>query len=401
MLKRTIPHVVPGAVETKLEGALSSGQAAQSVQEPVKKKLKKAPSSETGHRGAHIQRFLKLAQAYRPYFFTPSDTQWREIHKELSETFFPILCNWLIELHFELFGDHMRRFQCDSPLIPIQRAMKYLFLYLSCSKEAVGSSHLQLVGASCYQISIELALGRSETEKLKLDAKRYAYYTDNAYKPKQVKNMTKNVRTVIEARHQEFNNLLGNMRSLHAVDKHSEAFRVHTPTEALQDIIEMMRSESGEPIPLLTRLFASYAIDIAMHDTAFSTVVPSRIAAAALVFACKKTKPLLNVAMILNRVSGLDAFLALDEKRIERIFRVAQLHEADRPGLDTQVLPRYSMVVTHYQSKFIQWVQGQLRPRFKRNVFGPRGHKTVLSAHSDSSSAAHGARRHLNMQETK
>lgn len=336
-------------------------------------------------------------QARREKIFVAKDPKWLKRHKDLRKTYFPILCNWLVELHFELFGDHARRFQCDSPLTPIQRAMKYLFLYLSRSKEAVFSNRLQLVGVSCYQISIEFTLGRSETEKLKLDAKRYAYYTDDAYQPEEVKEMTEKIRDVVKARHQELNSLPGGVRS-HLALGHSEPFMVRTPTEAFEEIIETMRRESGARLPLLTRMFAYYAIDLAMHDTEFSTVVSSRIAAAAVAFACKRTGVKFDNAMLLARANVLEPFLAFDEKHINQLYEGARLQETGSTGFNTQVLPKYSMIVKHYQSKFIQWFQGQLQPRFKRNVIGRRRHKLVLSKELSASAGSHSERGKMELE---
>eukprot|EP00954_Amorphochlora_amoebiformis_P009640 750260-Amorphochlora_amoeboformis.AAC.1 len=117
---------------------------------------------------------------------------WLDGHTNLRQSFFPILCNWLVELHFELFGKENRRLMSHDPLGPIHLAVKYLYKFMSIEK-GVSRSKLQLVGVSCYQVAINGLLNKRETAKLDLDSKRFAYYTDNAYSPTQVTSMTSHI----------------------------------------------------------------------------------------------------------------------------------------------------------------------------------------------------------------
>eukprot|EP00954_Amorphochlora_amoebiformis_P011416 893699-Amorphochlora_amoeboformis.AAC.1 len=57
---------------------------------------------------------------------------WLERHPGLIREYFPILCNWLVELHFELFKvmNHPRRLRCQSPLNPVHLATIIVYNFL-------------------------------------------------------------------------------------------------------------------------------------------------------------------------------------------------------------------------------------------------------------------------------
>jgi len=293
-----------------------------------------------------------------------ADSGWLSKHRTLRKSFFPILCNWLVELHFELFGDHSRKLMCKSPLNPIHLAMKYLFRFLSLVP-SITSNRLQLVGVSCYQIAVDHALGKHETEKLELDAKRYAYYTDNAYTAEEVTEMTAKIhRTLKQDRlYTPYDNLL----------------HVFTPTKALSDLLEVLGLDSN----VLVVLFAHYLVDLSMHDTSFSEVYPTAIAAAATQFACRKAGVEINSAMgdvILNscyvgcsgsvaRVVNSPFQLGETYLSMEKFYEGACKQETGTSIFNNHVLPKYSMVIKHYSTKFMEWTQGKLSPQYRVRLF--------------------------------
>lgn len=337
------------------------------------------------HRGALTLSFEPSVKDVIQYFrrtifefrreraFLPKDMRWLKKHTDLRDHYFPILCDWLIELHFELFGDHARRLQCDSPLGPIHRSMRYLFFYLNCCKKEVLRERLQLVGVSCYSIAIELALGSSETRRHKLDAERYVHYTAGAYIATEVKDMTEKIKRLIKARYKELGNRSGGACSYLT---HLEPLMIRTPTEIIESIIDMMHRERNKRLDLLTRITAYYAIDLAMHDVRMSAVRSSRIAAAAVAVACKQTGVDIDRIMLSIR-SGVDEqCLNVDEKRLSVLFENAKLQEigdtGSESGFNTRVLPKHSTVVKHYRLKMIECFQGQLEPIFKKKVLTQR-----------------------------
>ena len=91
--------------------------------------------------------------------------QWLYRHKQLRQRFLPILCNWLVELHFELFTKETRRLLCKDPLEPIHIAMKHLHRYMSVVDDVHGS-RLQLVGVSCYQITLWWLVSDKDLQKV-------------------------------------------------------------------------------------------------------------------------------------------------------------------------------------------------------------------------------------------
>eukprot|EP00466_Bigelowiella_natans_P000106 jgi/Bigna1/84800/estExt_fgenesh1_pg.C_10087 len=297
-----------------------------------------------GNRHAFIRRFNE-------WNFV-AEHGWLKKHRTLRKSFFPILCNWLVELHFELFGDHARKLMCRSPLNPIHLAMKYLFRFLSL-EASITSSRLQLVGVSCYQISVEYALGTTETAKLDLDAKRYAYYTDNAYTPEEVTNMTANIKLTLQ-----------DQRKFTP----SDILEVFTPTMALNSLIRSLSLESN----ILLVLFANYLVDLCMHDTFFSHMLPSEIAASAVFLACEMAEHDCSGTLRTTILSfcyrksthELQHMIAT----MRKLYDGACMQETGTT-ISNQILPKYSMVIKHYSTKFMEWIQGKLSPKYRQCLF--------------------------------
>jgi len=282
-----------------------------------------------------------------------ADHGWLDKHRTLRRSFFPILCNWLVELHFELFGDHSRKLMCRSPLNPIHLAMKYLFRFLS-SKPSITSNRLQLVGVSCYQIAVDYDLGKRETAKLDLDASRYAYYTDNAYTAEEVTEMTANIQKTL---------CVGRMYTPR------DPLYVLTPTEALKTLLREIGLDSN----ILVVLFANYLVDLSMHDTTFSEILPAQVAAAAVLFACKRatldcdskiTQRILD-SCYKQKISDL----SLTAEAMEKLYDGACKQETGTSIFNNHVLPKYSMVIKHYSTKFMEWIQGKLSPSYRKSLF--------------------------------
>jgi len=282
-----------------------------------------------------------------------ADKGWLKKHQSLRKSFFPILCNWLVELHFELFGDHSRKLMCRSPLNPIHLAMKYLFRFLSLVA-SISSNRLQLVGVSCYQIAVDYALGKSETAKLDLDAKRYAYYTDNAYTASEVTEMTTDIKNVLQ-KHQSY------------IPKNQ--LDVFTPTEALNSLMRSLLLDEN----ILVVLFGNYLVDLSMHDTDFSEKYPSEIAASAVLLACdmaeKECTPAMREVILRSCFKSSHMELQETSRAMRRLYEGACKQETGTAIIDNAMLPKYSMVIKHYSTKFMEWIQGKLSPRHRTCLF--------------------------------
>eukprot|EP00470_Lotharella_oceanica_P011275 CAMPEP_0170180692 /NCGR_PEP_ID=MMETSP0040_2-20121228/22707_1 /TAXON_ID=641309 /ORGANISM="Lotharella oceanica, Strain CCMP622" /LENGTH=331 /DNA_ID=CAMNT_0010425419 /DNA_START=407 /DNA_END=1399 /DNA_ORIENTATION=+ len=184
--------------------------------------------------------------------------EWTRKHPGLLRMFFPILCAWLVELHFELFGTDNRLWH--TPLTIVHAAMRYLFFFLS-RKQFVTSKQLQLVGVACYRIALDHEYGRGNILKLGLDDNKYAYYTDNAYTAEEVRQMCIDIRDTIPH---------------HSVCRPS----------VLKELLHILDLNSDTIIVL----FSNYAVDLAMHHSKFYEVLASDVAAAAILFAYREAK---------------------------------------------------------------------------------------------------------------
>lgn len=277
-----------------------------------------------------------------------SSVGWMRQHKTLRKSFFPILCNWLVELHFELFGDSYRKVRCkSSPLNPIHLAVKYLFRFLSL-KENITSNRLQLVGVSCYKVAVEHVLGERSTKKLNLTMERYAYYTDNAYTATEVQDMTEEIKASLQS-----------------------GLEVYTASTATNRLLEHLDAE------ILTRLFANYIVDLMMHNTSYAEGIPSRIAAAATIVAYQLTKNPCDMKAIELFCHEPLCKIQKTAHQLRKLYFAARTQETGEHEPRVQLLPKLSMIIKHYQSKFIDWIQGKLSVRHRRCLF--RAHKKIPS----------------------
>lgn len=276
---------------------------------------------------------------------TPPD--WIHKHPNLRSSFFPILCNWLVELHFELFDSSQQqlghlKMVGPRPLYAIQLAMRYLYLFMSKSPD-ISRSRLQLVGVSCYQVAICCLLDKFEVEKLGLDSKKFAYYTDGAYKYEEVNNMTSQI-----------------------LQKLGCDCKVTTCTVALRDLLRRL----GPAISKHTRVFAEYCGDLCMHNVNFSTTPPSLLAAGAVIVACRQTGQRIPKSLLEDFCCSTSRLYKIVEVICE-LYGEAQKQETG-DDFDTDILPKNSMVIKHYRDKFLESIQGSLVPRFRRPLFSRR-----------------------------
>eukprot|EP00466_Bigelowiella_natans_P010527 jgi/Bigna1/147362/aug1.143_g22070 len=287
--------------------------------------------------------FRKLFQRRRNEILYKTE-QWLSRHSNLRQSFFPILCNWLVELHFELFTKENRRLLCKDPLGPIHLAVKYLYRYMSITQN-VSRSRLQLVGVSCYQVAVSCLLSDNEMRKLELDSKRFAYYTDNAYSPEEVTSMTANILKTLDFK-----------------------VCVFTPKKATEEIL----SKLGKSCSRLTALFAHYFIDLTMHSTMFACHLPSTVAAAAILVASKETgnpiRPGSKQYQTLVNYSLQPQDIPKCVKVVKKIYEEAKKQETGGT-FDIDSLPRHSMVIKHYQVEFIESVKGSLIPSLSKKLF--------------------------------
>lgn len=269
-----------------------------------------------------------------------SNADWMLKHRTLRKSFFPILCNWLVELHFELFGEYAQKLRYKySPLSTIHLAVKYIFKFLSL-KENITSNRLQLVGVSCYKIAAEKVLGEKENKRVGLDDKRYAYYTDNAYTAEEVRNMTEEIKNSLEWN-----------------------LDVYTPSTAVHKLLEHL--DAG----ILTRLFANYIVDLTMHNTSNAEVISSQIAAAATIVAFRLTKTCCDVKKVEEFCHESTNQFKHVIDRMEKLYAAALEQETGNSDNNTHHLPKLSMVIKHYQSKMIELIQGKLTAPHRRCLF--------------------------------
>lgn len=267
-------------------------------------------------------------------------------HKTLRQKFFPILVNWLVELHFELFGVNERRRQCKSPLKVIHLATRYLYQFLAVTKEEVESTMLQLVGVVCYRLAIEGTVSQPDLRRRGLTADRYAYYTDGAYTAKMVNSMTNRLRA--------------------ALSKRQRSPRAATARAALEELIRRLRLDT------LTEMHARYIVDLTLHSAGFGVIRPSRVAAAAILVACETMDDELDKAVVQRFTFESTYDLSELVFALRQVSLEARRQETgrEREGLeDRNFLPSESMVIKHYRMKFVDLLHGHLEPKAKVALF--------------------------------
>lgn len=296
----------------------------------------------------------------------PTQQRWMQKHKNIRRTYFPILFDWLVELHFDLNEDDKRSFQRDSPLTVVHRAMKYLFFYLDTYETEQTNTQLQLVGVSCYSIALELAVGKSGVNKLNFDSKRYSYYTDYSFKPEEIENMTHNIKSALEDRFRRRETIPGGAHDRLVLGR-SGPLLVETPAEALTRIESMINTRSGTRIDTLVHVLTSYVMDLLMHDAGVSFMRPSCVASAALAFACTLTGACIDREWLLICSNVKRESLERQEKYLGAIYTNAKIYEAGYRAV-RELLPKKSVVIRYYRRKIIKCMKGMLEPRFKKNV---------------------------------
>eukprot|EP00954_Amorphochlora_amoebiformis_P024557 1367158-Amorphochlora_amoeboformis.AAC.1 len=239
---------------------------------------------------------------------------WLRRHPYLRKAYFPILGNWLVELHFELFRAHSRKMMARSPLRIVHLTMRYVFKYLAHTNNVI-RERLQLVGVSCYALAVFTVQGKRVMEKMALDTKKFAFYTDDAYKPEQVAAQIRDVRTVIFAAMEP-----ESVKNLHPL-------QMVTPVETLRALIRTLGLECNT----LLVCFANFMIDLSTHDIDCGAVYPTEIAAAALLSACRKmnvkvTKEMYKIMTSWCYSRSIES-LERTARAIEMLFKAACAHE--------------------------------------------------------------------------
>jgi len=266
--------------------------------------------------------------------------EWTSFHPGLLRMFFPILCAWLVELHFELFGSDARMW--NTPLGIVHTAMRYLFFFLS-KKRLVTSKRLQLVGVSCYRIALDQEFGRANTLKLGLDDKRYAYYTDNAYTADEVGQMCLDIRDTLPH---------------HSICRPS----------VLKELLHVLGLYSDT----IVVLFANYAVDLAMHHSKFYEVMASDVAAAAILFAHKEAKGRAIDKASERRILHFIWRKSIDEleptvKALRKLYCTATSYET---GAQQHCSIKAWLVIKYYRGKFIELSsQQQSSRRCRKSLF--------------------------------
>mmetsp|Transcript_23905 Transcript_23905/g.46864 ORF Transcript_23905/g.46864 Transcript_23905/m.46864 type:complete len:539 (-) Transcript_23905:199-1815(-) len=236
---------------------------------PVRALANNGNSAASSAVAAYYRRAAKLR--WREMAFMPpgeGSTAWLDCNPCLRSRFFPILINWLVDLHLEIFRLHSSRRR--SALAPVHVAVKYLYMYLS----RVGgcqSQGLQRVGVACYSLAVQRAYPASMLKKLQVDAEKYAYFTDNAYSAAEIASTTAAVASTLPK------HILDPPIALEALEE------IVAPLSSCSIPREVksspLRKVIGDKL-IVTHAF--YMADLSIHEDAFARDLPSYIAAASL-----------------------------------------------------------------------------------------------------------------------
>eukprot|EP00469_Lotharella_globosa_P008287 CAMPEP_0167779210 /NCGR_PEP_ID=MMETSP0111_2-20121227/4685_1 /TAXON_ID=91324 /ORGANISM="Lotharella globosa, Strain CCCM811" /LENGTH=296 /DNA_ID=CAMNT_0007669605 /DNA_START=657 /DNA_END=1547 /DNA_ORIENTATION=+ len=276
-------------------------------------------------------------------------TGWLKRQTSIQLHYFPVLCNWLVELHFELFPKGER--ECIGyPTAPVHLAIKYLCRFMK--RSSITKAKLQLVGVSCYQVAISQFLTKSHMEKRNLDSKRFAYYTDGAYTAAEV------TKTIAD---------------LYVFGCVVES-PIYTPQMALLEHLGRMPN-----CPKLIRLLAHYLLDLSMHSIVnFSGYAPSVLALAGLDAAVElASKGDSGLIGYLGRIRsiGRDHFAVgmrghqynSAKWELKQTYIEAMKQEVGG-NFDVSRIPKQCQIIMHYKEKFIDLITDR-RSGYKGRLF--------------------------------
>ncbi|GAB5368071.1 hypothetical protein AAMO2058_001286400 [Amorphochlora amoebiformis] len=249
---------------------------------------------------------------------------WLEKNPSLRSRFFPILVNWLVDLHLEIFRLHSSRQR--TALLPVHAAVKHLYMYLA----RVGnceSQGLQKVGVACYALAIRQLYPEAMLRKMDVNPSKFAYFTDEAYTPEEIQEATEAVAK--------------------ALPKPLDSVPPPTAIEALDALLRSKkdRKDVGFSPPVLSPLVETLAfniVDLSIHEDAFARELPSCVAAAAILaavrIACSEGGGSLGIGAPIADTKRLAAtccapveVLGVLERRLLKLFFRAKKRETRQP----------------------------------------------------------------------
>mmetsp|Transcript_11269 Transcript_11269/g.27731 ORF Transcript_11269/g.27731 Transcript_11269/m.27731 type:complete len:557 (-) Transcript_11269:454-2124(-) len=302
----------------------------------------------------------------RELLFVPSSTPiaaWLQKNPCLRSRFFPILVNWLVDLHLEIFRLHASARR--TALAPVHTAVKYLYIYLS----RVGgcqSQGLQRVGVACYALAIRRAHRENTLRKIEVDDEKFAYFTDNAYTPQEIKATTDDVASAIP---------------------HIPPLSPPTALEALEALLFGARSnskctkagEEGNTIKIasdeLVVAHAFYMVDLSIHEDTFACDLPSCVAAASLLAAHRivherEAAPECDIrALAAACCADVNALNTLSQK-LHSLFDRAKRRETRQtlPHRASVTASFYWTVIDRYRRALLALATGVTRPAAQREL---------------------------------
>lgn len=191
-------------------------------------------------------------EALKRLFFNMTNVEtlcYRQItenNPDLEYKYFPILCNWIIEVYSETFQVTCKPLTKKSRFGFIHKTMRIVFNALSNEKNFL-SSNLQLLGCTALYIALD------DEKKSILTPKKLCWCTNNTYDVKQ------------------FNSMLN-------LTSKGNMFII-TPLKSLDTLIIALRPNN------FVRTMAQYLIDVIAHSILFINKHPLDIALSALIIA--------------------------------------------------------------------------------------------------------------------
>mmetsp|Transcript_14510 Transcript_14510/g.22041 ORF Transcript_14510/g.22041 Transcript_14510/m.22041 type:complete len:483 (-) Transcript_14510:154-1602(-) len=190
---------------------------------------------------------------------------WLDKNPGLRSRFFPILVNWLVDLHLEIFRLHSSRRR--TALAPVHAAVKHLYMFLS-NVGGCQSQGLQKVGVACYYLSLRQLYPEKMLEKMGVNPAKFAYFTDEAYTPEEIDEMTSAIATSLPSR-----------------------MDCQAPPTAILMLDKILSRVEDIPTKIqskLNRLVITLAfniVDLSIHEDVFAKELPTCIACGALLAA--------------------------------------------------------------------------------------------------------------------
>lgn len=293
-------------------------------------------------------------------------------HCNIRAKYVPVVCDWLIQVHTELFGTCNRVIlHCDSPFAPIQRSIKYLHLYLSRCTTVVRTSTLQLVAVSCYNVALEDTYGARELKRRRIDPGVLSRYTKNTYTPRQVRSTSQNIRRVIQTIQNKFKAQFGPLFPKWMMVKGSRV-KVGYPTTPLTPMgwVRHLLLNPKERLSSFEQLLMLNLMDLSMYDTYFADKAPCKVAAMAIMYACKLDAVGVDITEVLTRAGLYNTTLEYAQEsyfdhpmlqHMSNLYRDTNSQErvtrdincgAEMEHYSTNVMPQKSMIAGYYWYRY-------------------------------------------------